>query len=94
MKCVGLVALENEIAESLMINSASWLLVSTLMQIYNEEEQAEKEKCTVWGEKKYERSLKKLNHVFYRINRNLLLNWIKGIVTLRQEIKEGNFKFV
>jgi hypothetical protein len=51
MKCVGLVALENEIAESLMINSASWLLVSTLMQIYNEEEQAEKEKCTVWGEK-------------------------------------------
>ena len=57
MKCVGLVALENEIAESLMINSASWLLVSTLMQIYNEKEQAEREKntkCTVWGEKEHQ----------------------------------------
>ena len=42
-------ALAEEISRQPSIDSVMWLLVVTLMQIYNEEEQAEKEKCKIYA---------------------------------------------
>lgn len=49
MKSFGLIPLAEEISKQPSIDSAVWLLVLTLMKIYNEKEQAEQGK--IFGEK-------------------------------------------
>ena len=44
LKSFGLMVLAKEVSRQASIDSALWLLVVTLMQIYNEEEQAEQKK--------------------------------------------------
>jgi hypothetical protein len=44
LESFGLMVLAKEVSRQASIDSALWLLVVTLMQIYNEEEQAEQKK--------------------------------------------------
>jgi hypothetical protein len=61
---LGLVELAEEISKWPSIDSLVWLLVVTLMKIYNEKEQAEEVKNTKCTEKGAPGSGKELNPVF------------------------------
>ena len=58
MKSFGLMVLAEEILRQPSIYCATWLLVASLIQIYNEKEQTGQEKknpkYTVWGEKEHQ----------------------------------------